>query len=104
MKKTRKLVGRISVDAGLVYVGDPCYVIGKPLGATAWHEFLKRYVQEDEDKPPKIAFPIDDGTAVVVPSGYGDGSYPVYADVEDGIVVALTVDLSGEDSGEEESI
>jgi len=38
---TRKLIGTVGIDAGMLYLGDPCYVIDKPLGRMPWDVFLR---------------------------------------------------------------
>jgi hypothetical protein len=94
-------VGTIGVDAGLCWVGDPCYIIhhndddkgdqNKELGKN-WHEFCDSLWNKEEvaakamhDKgfqgAPAVQFNYDlghPGLGVCVQSGYGDGSYPVY--------------------------
>jgi len=46
---------------------------------------------------------LQDGTAVVTSSGYGDGLYPVYAEMEHGRVKRVTIEFfSDEDANEDE--
>jgi hypothetical protein len=92
----KRLLGHVHVDAGLLYLGDPCYVIDKPLGATPWFEFLERYIHNENHAD--VAWTIDDGTAVVCSTGYGDGTYQVYAEVNrEGYVESVTVSFVDED-------
>ena len=75
-------IGQISVDAGICWLGDPCYILhtdsGKPpttLGKS-WEEFCKLLGSKDI-----ISFDHEkghEGLGVVVSSGLGDGLYPVY--------------------------
>lgn len=73
-------VGEIGVDAGLCWIGDPCYILHRatpPLEiGTDWLDFCKRVGFEGATQ-----FNYDLGHAglgVVVDTGYGDGVYPVY--------------------------
>ncbi len=86
-KKRRVLVGKIGVDAGLVWIGDPCYILHKDklpksLGKD-WGEFCDALHGNDNVLK---SFPYDmghEGLGVCVSSGYGDGEYPVYAEIRD---------------------
>jgi hypothetical protein len=93
-------VGEIGVDAGLCWIGDPCYVINLPhslkddpletakqkedLGKT-WagrDGFCDRlYAKEKESGQPAAQFNYDaghPGLGVCVQTGYGDGTYDVF--------------------------
>lgn len=82
-------VGQVGVDAGMVMVGDPCY-----LDKFTDHEYDDKKVETQmakrrydysysgacaatlsEEKAGQLGI----GDAVAVSSGYGDGVYPVYA-------------------------
>lgn len=75
-----KAVGEISVDAGLCWIGDPCYILHretpyKDLGKD-WLGFCAKL------NGPTIQFDHDlgsPGLGVAVSTGYGDGDYAVYA-------------------------
>lgn len=75
-------VGVIGVDAGLCWIGDPCYVLHKEGGAVPktigrnWNEFCDMILLKDATQ---IAYEAGhDGLGVVVSTGYGDGCYDVY--------------------------
>jgi hypothetical protein len=82
--ETVKQVGEITVDAGLCWVGDPCYILHresapKAIG-TDWEKFCE--ILHSEGHITHKQFNHDRGHAglgVVVQTGYGDGIYPVYA-------------------------
>jgi hypothetical protein len=88
MKKIETIkVGEIGVDAGLCWVGDPCYImhcedgLPKDLGKN-WEEFCDKVNKMDYARQ----FNYDLGHAglgVVVSTGFGDGVYPVYAKISD---------------------
>ena len=101
---TRKYVGEIGVDAGLCWIGDPCYVLHKehpPKGiGKSWDEFCA-ILRDDEQYPVCKQFCYDLGHAglgVVVTTGYGDGVYPVYAEFnDDGRIANVCVEFIGQD-------
>jgi len=77
----------VSVDAGIVWIGDPCYILHKKASETPkaigknWSEFCEKLGSENI-----ITFEHDkghEGLGVAVSSGYGDGFYPVVADIVD---------------------
>lgn len=77
----RKQIGQISVDSGLVMIGDPCYVIhtDKPkeqLGKN-WEEFCK--IIGDKDVTNFSHRQQDGEMATVLYTPWGDGVYPIYA-------------------------
>lgn len=85
-----ELVGHVGVDAGLVMVGDPCYTLGDDAShrVKSWDEFCDTL---PFNGPATIH---DTGFGIVVSSGYGDGSYPVYVKKNrDGRVVGLKVEF-----------
>jgi hypothetical protein len=96
----RRRIGTVGVDAGIVWIGDPCYIIHPNTGRLPeevgkdWDDFCK-ILETKIDKDGCAQFSYDKGHAglgVVVPSGYGDGTYPVYATFNaDGRVMSVTV-------------
>lgn len=103
MKTRRVQIGTVGVDAGLCYLGDPCYVIDNHLGKMPWGEFLNKMYASDpvngengrhwtvRSPMPNPAYG-DFPAGVVVSTGYGDGEYPVYAEINDeGRVMSVTV-------------
>jgi hypothetical protein len=98
-----QLIGGFAVDSGQAMVGDPCYL-------DEW----KTNVGEDwnlEGKEGEYSYQgasattisnncgtLGDGKAVVFDTGYGDGFYPVYAQVnEDGRIVKIVIDFIGDE-------
>ena len=78
-------VGVVGVDAGMVWVGDPCYIIHanplpKDIGAN-WGEFCAKFGEgQNGGWLQHRQFDYDGGHAglgVTVESGEGDGCYPV---------------------------
>jgi hypothetical protein len=99
-----QLIGQFAVDSGQAIVGDPCYLEDwKP-----WNS------EEDnfEDHVNKVGeygylgacnatlgkgFGQLGNKAVAFSTGYGDGLYPVYANInEDGRVGLIVIDFTGE--------
>ncbi len=88
-------VGVISVDAGLCWIGDPCYILhnddGKPRDpiGKSWDEFCDKLGSANA-----TAFehnPGNPGLGVCVRTGHGDGFYPVQARLVDGQVAEVRI-------------
>lgn len=102
-----ELAGTIGVDAGICWVGDPCYILHQEDGPPKaigknWLDFCSKlenpYFHKEFPIPElegqKVKLPISEfddkgfkqfnydaghaGLGVVVHTGYGDGGYPVY--------------------------
>jgi hypothetical protein len=94
-----ELVGHFSVDAGLVWIGDPCYILHtdegglpKTLGKD-WSEFCDKL---GNDYPTKRVFGFTedgDGLGICLSTGYGDGTYPVYARIKEDRLVQVYIDF-----------
>ena len=112
-KNGRYQVGRVGVDAGMVMVGDPCYLDNFGKGSTDGFNYVEAEITAQK-KAKKYDFSYsgacaatlgDDSagelgfaSAVAVSSGYGDGVYPVFATYNnDGRIVKLEVIFEGED-------
>ena len=72
--KTKTHNNQVYVDAGLIWIGDPCYIMGNDAShrVTRWSEFCEQLENHD-----KISTPLGEGVGVLVDSGYGDGCYEV---------------------------
>lgn len=84
-----QLVGTVGVDAGMVWLGDPCYVLGSDSshGPKTWQDFIDKL-----DFKQRVQAPLGDDIGLAVCSGYGDGSYPVYVRrLPDGTIAELRV-------------
>lgn len=72
-------VGEIGVDAGLCWIGDPCYCVTPDADehpAKTWYEFCDKLDDNGVTQwNYKAGHP---GLGVSVQTGYGDGVYPVY--------------------------
>ena len=98
----KKIVGHIHIDSGRCWIGDPCYVL--PDGAMDnpgrdWSSFYDLTCKSA--KPGEPITQTFDGVGVCVGTGYGDGSYPVTAQIKNGRVMSITVDFSGEEEEDE---
>ncbi len=98
-----ELIGHFSVDSGQAMVGDPCYLSDyDPNTNDEWNLEGKigQYSYQGASATT-IAGNFGElglGQAVVFSTGYGDGSYPVYAQVnEDGRVAKIVIDFVGDD-------
>ena len=106
----RELVGHIGVDAGLIYIGDPCYEVGSDTEGKfqgTWADFcnlLNDKEKGEKDGVFKIPYPLGhEGQAIVVSSGYGDGNYPVYVERKDGRIARVIVDFMPDEDHEDDS-
>ena len=94
-KPQLELLGHVGVDAGLIWIGDPCYCVTPDCNehpAATWSEFCDKL---DHEKPVEAVFPFrmgHDGLGVCLSTRHGDGSYPVYVERDNvGRVVAATI-------------
>lgn len=106
--KNWEQVGYISVDAGIVMVGDPCYSLGdsEPSMENKGLDYSQLLTMLDENNFDKNRVfsiyhganenkPRSEGQAIVVSSGFGDGCYPVFVKRDkQGIIVSLRVDFT----------
>jgi len=101
----KKKIGVIGVDAGLCWLGDPCYVFGDQDAEHKWNTWMDFVETIKADQYPttqqynyNLGHP---GLGVLVSTGWGDGVYPVFAEIEDGRVKRVTVDFDYEGDPEE---
>lgn len=110
-----KYIGSFAVDSGQAIVGDPCYL-------DEWEKWDDKNepFNNFEEKAGQYGYlgacgvnlknsygTLGTASAVTFSTGYGDGLYPVYAQLnEDGRVVAVVIDFDGlidnEDEDEED--
>ena len=86
ISKKLTLVGHFGVDAGMCWIGDPCYVLpddARNNPGANWDEFCAAMLKTNAKE-------FNEG--VCVTTGYGDGEYPVYADLgENGVVRSVYI-------------
>ena len=96
------LAGQIGIDSGQAMVGDPCYLdewqtnkndewdIENKQGEYSYHGACATTL---ENKYGQLGM----GSAVVFNTGYGDGLYPVYVQLNnDGRVSKVVIDFEGD--------
>jgi hypothetical protein len=107
-----KLVGHFGVDAGLCWIGDPCYILHKDkkdLPKSLGKDWLGFCDTLGEEYPTMKSYPYalgHEGLGICVSTGFGDGTYPVYARVTDEPgwgkrVTAIFIDFKGDAFGDE---
>lgn len=106
-----KRVGVVGVDAGLIWVGDPCYILGNERPENVgkdWKGFLDK-LKSFKSNHDNGVYPFNydlghAGLGVCVDTAYGDGSYGVYVKYnEEGRVAGVMVDFDDimEDDGQD---
>lgn len=89
-KFTPKLLGHIGVDAGIVWIGDPCYILHKEnnpkmisdknpksIGKN-WNEFCEKFFESEHDSFKSFTYDSgSEGLGICTSTYYGDGQYPV---------------------------
>jgi hypothetical protein len=100
--------GDFAVDSGQAMVGDPCYLDQwKTDEGVEWNlegkEGQYTYQGASATTISNDFGELGLGSAVVFNTGYGDGLYPVYVQMnEDGRVSKVVIDFEGEIEGEDE--
>tara|TARA_R100000458_G_C8273915_1_gene248805 strand:+ start:1061 stop:1399 length:339 start_codon:yes stop_codon:yes gene_type:complete len=97
------IVGHIAVDAGLCWVGDPCYVLpddgSERNQVKDWETICDKMAEANYGE-----FYFNGGhpgLGVCVATGLGDGFYPVTARFENGLVKSITVTFLDDDDEED---
>ena len=96
-----EMIGSISVDSGQAMVGDPCYLDGwKTNEGEEWNLAGKvgdySYQGASATTIENAYGELGIGTAVVFNTGYGDGYYPVYVQMnDDGRISKVVIDFEG---------
>jgi hypothetical protein len=106
--KNMTLIGHFSVDSGQAMVGDPCYLDNWKHWNDKTEDFELHKKKAGEygylgacgSTIAKGYGELGMSTAVVFSTGYGDGIYPVYAELdEDGRVAKILIEfIEDEDS------
>lgn len=100
------LIGSFAVDSGQAMVGDPCYLDEWELwndNAEAFDEYQNKagaygYLGSAHATLTKGYGELGNNKAVVFNTGYGDGYYPVYAEINDeGRVAKIVIEFIGDD-------
>jgi hypothetical protein len=79
-KLTSKIIGKIGVDAGIVWIGDPCYIIHRDekLPSTIGDNWLEFCSLLGDETYKSFNYEIGhEGLGVCTSTKYGDGLYNV---------------------------
>lgn len=96
------LAGHFAVDSGQAMVGDPCYLDGWDTNKNdEWNLQGKvgeySYQGASATTLSNVYGQLGSADAIVFSTGYGDGLYPVYVQVnEDGRVSKVVIDFEGD--------
>lgn len=102
--KNMTYIGSFSVDSGQAIVGDPCYLDG-------WETWKEGEPFDYQGKEGQYGYLgacattlknghgiLGMGSAVAFNTGYGDGLYPVYAEINDeGRITKIVIDFEDEE-------
>jgi len=100
-------IGVIGVDAGLCWIGDPCYILhqDKPPKAIgrSWSEFcgsLRKQRGDSSAVAKQFNYDLGHpGLGCVVQTGGGDGVYPVFVEyTRHGEIKSVTVKFIGDET------
>jgi len=98
-KNKTKLAGYCGVDSGQIMVIDPCYAFMDEFDDMGGNYRNVCNISLGDDGYGEFPLPKNgytQGIGVVTSSGYGDGNYPVFVDVnDDGRVVELRIAFDG---------
>jgi hypothetical protein len=92
---TWEQIGVVSVDSGVIAIGDPCRLVDLEYGEMFPEDrALHRQIEQPAHGQPgaKIL-----QTVVTLRTGIGDGDYPVMATIEDGMVKTVVIEFLGEE-------
>lgn len=88
------LIGHVGVDSGQIIIGDP-WTVKKQYGLDGSDYCdATEVAQAGGGVVGAFEHLYNTGMAVVSPTAYGDGIYPVFQVVEDGELVGLFIDLA----------
>ena len=100
---TEHKIGEIYVDAGLCWLGDPCYIMGNDAISRVkdWSEFCEKLHRTES---VQHSTPLGHGIGVAVTTGHGDGCYPVFItyDEDSGRPSSVRIEFIGQRNAEEE--
>jgi hypothetical protein len=101
-KKRWTKLGVIGVDAGLCWIGDPCYLREGNAPFENWRAFCDALGYERyQEFNYETGVP---GLGIVTSTGVGDGTYPVYGEIVDGTMRRVLIDFWGGPEDEEPRI
>ena len=105
-KQSLTLIGSMAVDSGQAMIGDPCYL-------DEWEPWNDKSESFDEhlNKAGEYSYlgacgvtlkkgygELGNGRSVAFSTGYGDGLYPVYAEIDnDGRIARVVIEFIGDD-------
>ena len=95
MTTLKKVIGHAAVDSGLIWIGDPCYVIPNDGRAAEYVSDWSKFCETIQGGT-SYSFPFKmgrEGLGVCVSTAYGDGFYPVTATIKAGRVTSVGIDF-----------
>ena len=94
-------IGVCPVDSGQIMLVDPCYIKDFDSDDYSYQDWQEKHHGTKFSYSSTCNVTIESpaqggqvGCAVATSSGWGDGTYPVYAEIEDGRVASVTIYFS----------
>lgn len=104
-----ELLGHCSVDSGQILIGDPCYLSDFADDSDQVWDLSNKFGEYSYQGASATTLSSEGGgtlgesLAIVVSSGYGDGSYPVYVTRdENGRIATATIVFISDEEDEDE--
>jgi hypothetical protein len=91
----RRFLGVVEVDSGTLLLGDPLYCLPEAASRRSGIDYAAVLAAPDDP-----AAPLDGRPVLLLGRFGGDGTYPVFGELEDGELVRVTVEFVG--PGEDE--
>ncbi|MBQ0949211.1 hypothetical protein PV708_02515 [Streptomyces sp. ME02-6977A] len=96
MSDQRVQIGTVYVDSGTVFVGDPCYTATGDASnhIKTWSDWCDKHSWNGENR--NVVEPAGPGLGLSIPTLYGDGAWPVFAELEGERIARVIIDFDPE--------
>ena len=83
------------VDSGMIWTGDPCYLISACEQGMTWDSFCEKLTADAHwDSLPRHSEPLGTGLGLAIGTLYGDGEYQVTFNLKHGEIDSVRVKLA----------
>lgn len=102
-------IGFLTVDSGIIWLGDPCYILHQTdsinnIIGKDWMDFCSIIDTNEQYGATSFSWSDDQesGFGIAIESARGDGSYPVYARYKNGVICEINIRFDADHYDEEE--